>query len=218
MATETEIKLKIRDLPAFQRALKRLGAHLAHSGARRVHEENIIFDSPDGLLARQAKLLRIRTETPSAPAKASRGQSPERVILTFKQPTSARPGGPSQADQDFAYKVREEFELQVSDASTLTKIIEALGMPGWFRYEKYRTTYRLPSSKAWAHGLLIELDETPIGTFVELEGPAAAIDRAARELGYSQQDYILKNYLRLYVESCNEKGEKPNHMLFPPAH
>jgi len=56
-------------------------------------------------------------------------------------------------------------------------------MSGWFRYEKYRTTFRLPDSNAWANGLLIELDETPIGTFVELEGPAAAIDRAAEELG-----------------------------------
>jgi len=44
-------------------------------------------------------------------------------------------------------------------------------MSGWFRYEKYRTTFRLPDSNAWANGLLIELDETPIGTFVELEGP-----------------------------------------------
>ena len=217
MATETEIKLKVRDLPAFHRALKRLGARLAHSGARRVHEENIIFDSPDGALARQAKLLRIRTETPSAPANAKR-HSRRRVILTYKQPVSAVPGEPSHEVPDFSYKVREEFELVVSDASALAGIIEGLGMHGWFRYEKYRTTYRLPSSKPWAKGLLIELDETPIGTFVELEGPETAIDRVARELGYSQQDYILKNYLRLYVESCNEKGEKPTHMLFRPDH
>jgi len=58
-------------------------------------------------------------------------------------------------------------------------------MSGWFRYEKYRTTFRLPDSNAWANGLLIELDETPIGNLVELEGPAAAIDRAAEELGFT---------------------------------
>jgi adenylate cyclase, class 2 len=86
---------------------------------------------------------------------------------------------------------------------------------GWFLYEKFRTTFRLPASKAWARGLLIELDETPIGTFVELEGPATAIDRAAAELGYSKRDYVLKNYLTLYVEECRRKGQQPVNMLFP---
>jgi len=87
-------------------------------------------------------------------------------------------------------------------------------MSGWFRYEKYRTTFRLPGSKAWAKGLLIELDETPIGNFVELEGPAPAIDQAAAELGYSKRDYVLKNYLTLYVEECRRRGEQPAHMVF----
>src|SRR6266481_6103935 len=63
-------------------------------------------------------------------------------------------------------------------------------------------------------GLLIEVDETPIGTFVELEGDAAAIDRAAKELGYSPKEYVLKNYLVLYVEDCKKRGEQPKDMLF----
>jgi len=50
---------------------------------------------------------------------------------------------------------------------------------------------------------------------VELEGPAAAIDRAAEQLGYSKREYVLKNYLRLYLEDCRRKGERPSHMLFP---
>jgi adenylate cyclase, class 2 len=115
---------------------------------------------------------------------------------------------------DGPHKVREEIEMEVTDAAKLRAIFEGLGMNGWFRYEKYRTTFRLPASKAWARGLLIELDETPIGTFVELEGPAAAIDRAAAELGYSKRDYVLKNYLSLYVEDCRRRGEQPLHMVF----
>jgi len=59
------------------------------------------------------------------------------------------------------------------------------------------------------------LDETPIGTYVELEGPGGAIDRAARELGYSKRDYVLKNYLTLYVDECRRKGIEPAHMVFP---
>ena len=111
--------------------------------------------------------------------------------------------------------MREEIEVEVAEANNLTRIFEGLGMSGWFRYEKYRTTFQLPSSKAWARGLLIELDETPIGTYVELEGPAEAIDRAAEELGFSKRDYVLKSYLALYIQECRRKGEQPRHMVFP---
>jgi len=65
--------------------------------------------------------------------------------------------------------------------------------------------------------LLIEVDETPIGTFVELEGPGEGIDRAARELGYAQRDYVLKNYLVLYLDECKRTGKQPTHMLFAGA-
>jgi adenylate cyclase, class 2 len=61
---------------------------------------------------------------------------------------------------------------------------------------------------------LIELDETPIGVFVELEGPAKAIDRAAQALGFAEKDYILGNYMVLYLEDCRGRGEEPQHMLF----
>ena len=141
--------------------------------------------------------------------------TPKRALATFKQPITR----PTDADAENApsgpHKIREEIEVEVGDAGTLTRIFEGLGMSGWFRYEKYRTTFRLPASKAWANGLLIELDETPIGTFVELEGPASAIDRGAEELGFSKRDYVLKNYLALYIEDCRRKGEEPRHMLFP---
>src|SRR5213083_1012351 len=215
MARETEIKLKISDLPAFHCALKRMGAHLADPSTPKVHEENVIFDTPQGGLAKHGQLLRIRTETPKVHGKSKAARSKQRVVATLKQPIT-RPTGADAENASFGpHKIREEIEVEVGDAGTLTKIFEGLGMSGWFRYEKYRTTFRLPASKAWANGLLIELDETPIGTFVELEGPAGAIDRAVEELGYSKRDYVLKNYLRLYMEDCRRKGEQPRHMLFP---
>ena len=62
--------------------------------------------------------------------------------------------------------------------------------------------------------MLIEVDETPIGTFMELEGPADVIDRAAVELGYKKADYIVKSYLALYVEECRRKGKKVRNMVF----
>ena len=215
MARETEIKLRITDVRAFHRALKRIGARPAGPGTSKVHEENVIFDTPQGGLAKHGQLLRIRTETPEVRGKSRTTGSKQRVVLTFKQPMVHPAGAGMESVSHGSYKVRDEIELEVTDAGNLTRIFEGLGMSGWFRYEKYRTTFRMPDSKAWAAGLLIELDETPIGTFVELEGPGSAIDRAAEELGFSRHDYVLKNYLRLYMEDCRRKGEQPLHMVFP---
>jgi len=200
---------------AFHRALKRIGARLAGPGSSKVHEENVIFDTPQGGLAKHGQLLRIRTETPEIRGKAKKAGPKQRVVLTFKQPMVPTPVAGLENSSYGSYKVRDEIELEVTDPGNLTRIFEGLGMSGWFRYEKYRTTFRMPDSKAWATGLLIELDETPIGAFVELEGPVAAIDRAAEELGFSKRDYVLKNYLRLYMEDCRRKGEQPLHMVFP---
>jgi adenylate cyclase class 2 len=214
MAQETEIKLRISDAKAFKRALKRLGARSAGEGSGRVHEWNVIFDTPDGGLAKHGQLLRIRTETEEAKPKRGKAVPASRVLLTFKRPLVQGRGRSGGAQENHRHKVREEIELEVADASTLAKIFEGLGMRGWFQYEKYRTTFRFPPAQSWAKGLLIELDETPIGTFVELEGPSAAIDRAAQELGHARRDYILKSYLALYVEECRRLGQEPRDMVF----
>jgi|SRR5882762_1190035 len=206
MAKETEIKLVVSDVKAFERKLKKLGGKTVGTGNGRVHEFNTIFDTPDGGLAKHGQLLRIRAETAQRSGKKA---GSARVVLTFKQPTER---GIDEAGARF--KVRDETELEVSDAGPLAKIFEGLGMRGWFRYEKYRTTWKLGASARWAKDLLIEIDETPVGTYVELEGPPEAIDRAAEALGYSRKDYLLKNYLTLYAEDCRRRGVMPRNMLF----
>lgn len=217
MAHETEIKLRIENAASFRRKLKKLGARSVSGGMGRVHEWNVIFDTPDGGLAKHGQLLRIRTETPDGRTNKTKGSAAGRVVLTFKRPAMPAETQPSRERRIVKagrHKVREEIELEVADAENLTKVFEGLGMRGWFRYEKYRTTFALPATSPWARNLLIELDETPIGTFVELEGPAEAIDRAARELGYSPRDYVLKNYLVLYAEECRRRNEEPRDMVF----
>src|SRR5580693_5898099 len=133
MAQEIEIKLRISDLKALTRRLKRLGARPVGGGSSRVHEENVIFDTPEGGLAKHGQLLRIRTETPEVRGKAKAASSKQRIVVTFKQP----PTRPDSANaRRGRYKVRDEIELEVSEAGNLTKIFEGLGMSGWFRYEK----------------------------------------------------------------------------------
>lgn len=205
MAKETEIKLAVSDVKAFERKLKKLGAKTIGVGNGRVHEFNVIFDTPDGGLAKHGQLLRIRTENPQGGKKAAA----PRVILTFKQPTVRGVN-----DEGSRFKVRDETEVEFANAAPLIKILEGLGLRGWFTYEKYRTTWKLGAAARWAADLLIELDETPVGTYVELEGPPEAIDRAAGSLGFSRKDYLLKNYLTLYAEDCRRRGVTPGNMLF----
>jgi adenylate cyclase, class 2 len=219
MANEIEIKLRINDVKALQRTLKRLAVIPAYPQTPRVHEANLLFDTPDGGLAKHGQLLRIRTEAPVSRTQKLAVNGPMRYLLTFKSPPESLAIGTvtRQPSSGGRYKVREETELVITDAAALQKIFEGLGLRGWFRYEKYRATYKFPARLKWAHGLLVEVDETPIGTYVELEGPGEAIDRAARELGFSPSDYVLKNYLVLYLEECKKRGEQPTHMLFSNA-
>lgn len=203
MGKEREVKLRIEDLAALRSLLRKVGARVVK---RRVCERNTLFDTPRSMLAKRERLLRIRTET----AAGKRGAIGSRSLLTFKRPIrKTRASGRGET-----YNVREEIELEISDHSALARIFEGLGLGRWFRYEKLRTTFCLPASNAGARSLLIELDETPIGVFLELEGPASAIDRAARMLGFAKRDCIVANYMVLYREYCRSRGEKPRDMLF----
>ena len=132
--------------------------------------------------------------------------------MTFKGPSIGSPSrkGGSQSSKP-QYKVREEIEFSVSDGSRFVQILDALGLRPVFRYEKFRTTYSFRGIPSVA----IELDETPVGNYLELEGSYAAIDRAAARLGYARKDYLTETYGHLYLSECRRKGIKPTDMLFP---
>ncbi len=216
---EVEVKLRVGDLAAARRALAKLGARPVAARsvksrpgqAGRVNEFNTLFDTPEGGLAKHGQLLRIRQEWRGG--RGSEKAKPARTVFTYKGPSVA--DSAASAALGRRYKIRDEFEVEVADASGLRQILEALGLRGWFRYEKYRTTFALPPKNRWAAGLRIELDETPIGPYLELEGPPEAIDRAAEQLGYRHGDYITTSYLALYLEQCRRRGQPTGDMLFP---
>ena len=153
MAQEIEIKLRITDAKALHRTLKRLGARPVDGGSGRVHEWNVIFDTPEGGLAKHGQLLRIRIETVETKSKKRKTASAKRTLLTFKRPILAGATPSASARENHRHKVREEVEVEVADASVLAKIFEGLGMRGWFRYEKYRTTFRLPAARELGEGV-----------------------------------------------------------------
>ena len=210
---EIEIKLRVADASALRLRLEELRAREI---IPRTFESNILFDTPSRNLIRGDRLIRVRIERPSAYGGKIESPQTGTAILTYK--------GPSRSAQDsrtavtrrkerIRFKIRDEVEVVVSNPEQMSTILGALGLRPTFRYEKFRTTYKLPGIR----GMKVEFDETPIGLFLELEGSAAAIDRAARLLGYSQYDYVTESYGALYIAECRHRGEKATNMVFPPT-
>jgi adenylate cyclase class 2 len=192
-ARETEIKLRIGDLPSLVHKLKRLGA-TQHG---RVLEQNTLYDTPTDDFHSRGRLLRLRIETPAASKLIPGGT--KRAMLTSKAPVPAQ--GRSR------YKERFEREVAVESAERWPLALRSIGLRSSFRYEKYRTTFRLS-------GLHLDLDETPVGVFLELEGSPRAIDRAAGALGFAPREYINGTYWDLYAADCRRRGRNLANMLF----
>lgn len=195
---EIEIKLRITDIPELLRKIKKL--HVIPQP--RLREQNILYDTPQSHLRRRKMLLRLRIETPAdhhAPANPAK----ERVILTSKAPPQ-----PQRNNRPSRYKIRAEREQVASISSRqYAQSLTSLGFRPAFRYDKFRTTFRLQD-------LHLDLDETPAGVYLELEGTPKAIDRAAKALGFAKDQYLRATYWDLYVAACRRRGTKPKNMLF----
>jgi len=207
---EIEIKLRVPDVAGLQGRLKYLRAREI---TPRTYESNTLYDTPRQDLRRRGMLIRVRTEQPASSFGMRRPGENAAALLTYKGPSSSKNakklGSHSKIRGHF--KIKDEAEVSVAGAGELASILRALGLRPTFRYEKFRTTYALPAVR----GLKIELDETPVGTYLELEGPVAAINRAAHLLGYARNDYMTDTYGSLYLAACRRLGRKPGDMLFP---
>jgi adenylate cyclase class 2 len=186
---ETEIKLEAGARRVLEASLRRLGFRVAR---RRRFERNVLLDFGDRRLAKSGCLLRLRIEDDGCP-------------LTFKGPPRPSP----------RYKIRPEIEVGLKPEATrsLRTILRAAGLREFFRYEKFRTAYAVRSPARARQGLAF-YDETPVGNYLELEGTPRWIDRTARSLGRSPEDYITASYRSLYCEACRRRGVKPGNMVF----
>ena len=104
-------------------------------------------------------------------------------------------------------KVREEHEAGVTDPAVLRRVFAAIGLAPWFRYQKYREEFS-------AAGVTIAVDETPVGTFVELEGSEEDILAVAAALGRVPADFILDSYRTLFLRHT-AGCDTPSDMVFP---
>jgi adenylate cyclase, class 2 len=104
-------------------------------------------------------------------------------------------------------KLREEIETGVEDGQRLVTILLRSGFRIWFRYEKYREEFALDD-------VIVAIDETPVGTFVEIEGSDRGIHTAVDALGRGPADFIIDSYRTLFVRHCNERGVPVGDMVF----
>ena len=116
--------------------------------------------------------------------------------LTFKGPVEAG-----------AMKLREEIETVVGDGSILLRVLEELGLHVWFRYEKYREEFA-------REDVIVALDETPVGIFVEIEGGEQGIAAMAEALGRTPADYIVDSYRGLFLQNREAFGLTGPDMVF----
>jgi adenylate cyclase class 2 len=99
------------------------------------------------------------------------------------------------------------------DADECLAVFAGIGFQPAFRYEKFRTKFSQRDRGAGKQGHIV-LDETPMGVFLELEGSAAWIDRTAKDLGFSRDDYITMSYPRLWEKWREEHGLPGRDMVF----
>jgi len=105
------------------------------------------------------------------------------------------------------HKVRLERETRVENGDQMDAILRALGFAPTFRYEKYRAEW----SDGTGH---VVVDETPIGNFGEIEGPPRWIDRTARALGISRDEYITQTYAPMFFEWKRRTHSPATEMTF----
>lgn len=192
MYTETEIKLSIKDLTEVHQKVANLNSRLQKE---RHFEDNYVLDTSDLTVRNSGSLLRIRIVSSADRESCMHTQG----ILTFKGTLQIHDG----------VRNREEMECIVDPPETFLKIFGRLGYSLKFRYQKYRTIYSIDQKQ-----IHICIDETPIGNYLELEGPAEEIHEIAEKLGYTREQYITESYGGLYYRWCKEHGIESSNMVF----
>ena len=147
-------------------------------------ERNWVLDDDGARLATGGCLLRVR-------------RWGERSSLTFKGPPSFVGG----------VKRREEVESDVADPSAILGILAGLGFVVRRRYEKRRETWTVGDAE-------VALDTTPMGLFVEIEGPADALPALARDLGLDPAGALRGSYVALWEAYRADHPETGDDMVF----
>src|SRR5437868_4757381 len=184
MSSSHEVEIKFRIAD-----IDRLAARLRQLGFQQVtprtHEMNTLFDLPGHPLRNRGDVLRLR-------------KYGETWILTHKTKSQKQNG---------RHKTRVETETRVDNGEKMEAILRALQFEPSFRYEKFRAE--------WKGGIgHVVIDETPIGTYGEIEGPPEWIDSVASDLEIDRKDYITETYAGLFFAWKRQTKSTAQEMTF----
>ena len=180
----TRYEIEIKlPVPDLGAVRERLRARHARELTAPHEESNDLYDRADGSLAKSGLVLRLR-------------RTDDGATLTYKGPARFEDGA----------RTREERETAVSDPNEMERILGALGFHRRFRYEKRREEWSFDEC-------VIALDETPIGTFAEVEGDPAAIRRVLQQLELDPSETLPYSYSELYARRRKEDPTLPADML-----
>lgn len=183
-SVETEVKFCVRDRAGLEAKLRLNGFHCVTPST---FERNTLYDTPDRRLRAQHQILRVR-------------QYGDAWVVTHKRM-------PDVETEQQLHKHRVETETRVEDGAAMASIFNMLGFLPVFIYEKRRTEY----ADATGHCVV---DETPIGLFAELEGPAEWIDSLVPRLGVAEEDVMTLSYGRLFEQWKAETSSPAEHFTF----
>lgn len=184
MSSSHEVEIKFRIADA-----ESLAARLRQLGFQqitpRTHEMNTLYDLPGHLLRNRGDVLRMR-------------KYGEVWVLTHKTKSQK---------QDGPHKTRVETETRIDNGEKMEAILRALQFEPSFRYEKFRAEWKGGSGH-------VVIDETPIGTYGEIEGPPEWIDAVARDLQIDRKDYITETYAGLFNSWKRQNQSAAQEMTF----
>lgn len=190
-AAEIELKFPVADSEALQSRLSQLGFRLE---TPRTFEHNTLYDTPTRSLRAHREILRIRQYGPLC------------TVTHKRQPAESEPVDTTR------YKVRIETETTVAEGAALAEIFKQLGYTPAFVYEKFRSEWsQAISTEVTAH---LVIDETPIGTYAELEGPTAWIDKTLASLGVEPATCLTDSYGKLFLDWKQRTGSGAENLTF----
>jgi GTP cyclohydrolase II len=158
------------------------------------YEKTTMFDTPDGLLAKEDARLRIRQIS------REKDSDDQKIEFSYKRRIKATGG----------IKKEEEIESEFqTDILNLTAILKRMNYAPISSYERFRETY-------W-HGnsLKITLDEFPFGYILEIEGEKKEIQMFCKWLNLKQSQSYALSCDDAYVDLCKKAHIVPkDHILF----
>lgn len=186
---ESELKFRVAgsgDHARLRALLRKRGAKLVG----RYKEDNYRFNGPGKSTRNTTLRLRVLNGGP-------------RGVLTAKGPATFEGG----------VKIREETEVELSDAHATLDLLQQLGFRVAWIYPKTRSMWMLD-------GVAATLDVLEFGWFVELEGPSTVLPEMARSLGLDPATALRDSYsvlARKFQKSKNTSKIAPVTTLRAPA-